>query len=247
MRFEVDILFRGFPGRLTDGGLGWGTVALVKGEGLNMLIDAGGPVIRNKFQGLLAKRGLAFQDIDIITLSHLHFDHVYNIDYFPNALFVLSKQEWDYASDIGKNGKDVDIEEKVIPLLRIFKTRLIEHDGEEIVPGVSALITPGHTNGSMCVILDQGDGEKWLFSGDAAKNRGEIIREDFGMTINQDQSVNSVRKMKNIATRILPGHDGWITISGDKIIPEGGNDFTLVFEQGLTINGGLKQIILHLD
>ncbi len=32
-----------------------------------------------------------------------------------------------------------------------------------------------------------------------------------------------------------------------EIIPEGGNDVTFVFGQGLTVNGGLSQITLKLD
>ncbi|MDR3204352.1 MAG: MBL fold metallo-hydrolase [Deltaproteobacteria bacterium] len=247
MRFEVDIVFAGFPGRLTNGVLGWGSVALVRGEGQIMLIDAGGPVIRNKFQELLAKRGLSFQDIDIVTLSHLHFDHAYNIDLFSKALFVLSKQEWDYANNISKNKRDIFIEEKAIPLLRVFKTALIEKDNEEIIPGITAILTPGHTPGCMSVICEQEHDQKWLFAGDAIKNRGEILRQDFGLTLNLEQSINSLAKIKKVATRILPGHDGWITVDGDKIVAEGGNDFTIVFEQGLTVNGGLKEITIHLD
>ncbi len=245
MNFQVDVLFPGFPGKLTAGGIGWGAMALVRDGKHNILIDAGGTTIRTALKGLLAKHGLTYGDIDIITLSHLHYDHVYNIDYFPHALFVFSKQEWEYANRLEE--KDYNIEEKAITLLRSFRTMMIEKDGDEIVPGMTAILTPGHTDGCMSVVLDQGNGEKWLFSGDAAKNRGEIAKEDFWMTLDPEVSKQSVRKMKRIATRILPGHDGWLTIKNGEVIPEGGNDFTFVFEQGLTVNGGLTELTLRLD
>lgn len=40
--FSIDILVQGFPGKtVCHGGLGWSTVALVRGRGRVILIDAG--------------------------------------------------------------------------------------------------------------------------------------------------------------------------------------------------------------
>ena len=39
--FSIDILVQGFPGKtVCHGGLGWSTVALVRGQGRVILIDA---------------------------------------------------------------------------------------------------------------------------------------------------------------------------------------------------------------
>ena len=41
--YELSILIQGFPGRSTcHGGLGWSTVALLRGHGETVLIDTGG-------------------------------------------------------------------------------------------------------------------------------------------------------------------------------------------------------------
>jgi glyoxylase-like metal-dependent hydrolase (beta-lactamase superfamily II) len=56
----------------------------------------------------LAARGLGHEDIDVVVLSHLHFDHAGGLlaEYreggdlrllFPNARFVVSRQAWDRA------------------------------------------------------------------------------------------------------------------------------------------------------
>ena len=40
--YEIDVLIQGFPGRMVcHGGLGWSTVALVRGEGRVALVDVG--------------------------------------------------------------------------------------------------------------------------------------------------------------------------------------------------------------
>ena len=40
--FEIDIVVQGFPGKsVCHGGLGWSTVALIRGRGRVALVDAG--------------------------------------------------------------------------------------------------------------------------------------------------------------------------------------------------------------
>lgn len=43
----------------------------------------------------LAKIGLAPEDVDAILLTHLHFDHVGNIDAFPNATIYVQSGEYE--------------------------------------------------------------------------------------------------------------------------------------------------------
>jgi len=66
--------------------------------------------------------------------------------------------------------------------------------------------------------------------------------------MNQEQTQNSLRKIKAAGERILPGHDGWVRVKPDgSIEAEGGNDKHLLFAQGITVNGGQKEIVLHMD
>ena len=40
--YEIDVLIQGFPGRMVcHGGLGWSTVALIRGNGHVALVDVG--------------------------------------------------------------------------------------------------------------------------------------------------------------------------------------------------------------
>ena len=234
MKYNVDVLFPGFSGRLSNGRLNWGTTALIRGEGHNIMMDCGGMVVRSTLRDMLAAHGLKFEDIDTVLISHMHADHVYNVDYFPQAQFVMSRAEWEHAHD--RIHKDYSVNEMAACLLRSYKLRLVERDGEVILPGITTLMTPGHTPGSMSYVIDKGN-ETWVLTGDAVKHRGELRNEVVQQTLNQEDSLNSIRKLKKLADRILPGHDGWLTISGDEVIPEGGNDVTLTFGQGITVNG----------
>jgi len=245
MYFEVDVLFSGFSGKMEHCALGWGTWALVRDGSHNILFDTGGVGLRLNYENLLAKQGLACGDIDIVLLSHLHFDHACNVDLLPNAQFVLSKKEWEYANR--PEEKDLFIQEHTLLSLRSAEKRFIEEDGEEIVPGITTLLTPGHTQGCLSFVLHQDNGEKWVLAGDAAKNRGELMTEEVQMTIAPEQTSRSIKKIKSTADRVLPGHDGWVTLKDGKIIPEGGNDVTLLFAQGVTVNGGQTSLTVHMD
>ena len=47
----------------------------------------------------LAKAGVKPEEIDIVVLTHLHWDHVGDVDKFPNAEFIVSQEELRFALD----------------------------------------------------------------------------------------------------------------------------------------------------
>jgi glyoxylase-like metal-dependent hydrolase (beta-lactamase superfamily II) len=120
-------------------------------------------------------------------------------------------------------------------------------DGDEIVPGVTAMMTPGHTPGCCSYVVQQDDGSRWVLAGDAAKNRGELRTEEVQMSMDPAATARSLRRIKSVANRVLPGHDGWVTLRDGQVLPEGGNDKVLVFGQGVSVNGGQTRIVLHMD
>ena len=242
MNFTVDVLFPGFSGKLANGKLGWGTTALVRTGQYNILMDCGGMVVRSDIQRMLREHGLGCEDIHMVLISHLHADHVYNIDYFPGAEFVISYEEWKHGHD--RIRRDYSVSEYAMCLLRSYKKRFIFEDGEEIVPGLTAMLTPGHTEGSTSYLLDQGT-EKWILCGDAVKNRGELAFEQIQQSRDMEQSMASLKRIKAMADRILPGHDGWLRIKDGEVIPEGGNDVVLEFTQGIKVNGS-ERIVLKM-
>ena len=108
-------------------------------------------------------------------------------------------------------------------------------------------MTPGHTPGSISFVLHQDNGEKWILAGDAVKNRGELITGEVQMSLDIEATNNSLKKIRNLGDRVLPGHDGWLKIVSGEVFPEGNNDVTLLFGQGITVNNGKTSITIHMD
>ena len=55
---RLDVLVQGYPGKsLCHGGLGWSTIALLRGGGRTVLIDVGAFAIRPEFGRQLAAAG----------------------------------------------------------------------------------------------------------------------------------------------------------------------------------------------
>ena len=56
--YDIDILVQGFPGKsVCHGGLGWSTIALLRGNGRTVLIDVGSFSQRTLIEKGLAERG----------------------------------------------------------------------------------------------------------------------------------------------------------------------------------------------
>ncbi|NMW84428.1 MBL fold metallo-hydrolase [Peptoniphilus sp. AGMB00490] len=244
MRFSVDVIFTGFSGKLEDLALGWGTVALIKNEDKLILFDTGGANLRNYLPKKFEERGVKFSDIDYVFLSHLHFDHAYNIDLFRNSKIFLSKEEWEYANNL--ESRDLYIDQNAITFLKYADITFVKNN-EIIMPNIKTILTPGHTPGCVSYLLKQDNGEVWGLVGDSVKNRGELINEQVQMTLDFNKTVSSIKKIKSTCDRILPGHDTWLLIDNGKVSPLKKNSKKLLYGQGVTVNNGFTEIEITLD
>jgi glyoxylase-like metal-dependent hydrolase (beta-lactamase superfamily II) len=204
-------------------------------------VDTGGHGARLWLIQALKDRGVSCNDIDSVFLTHLHFDHADNVSLFPHAVFYCSKLEWDYAN----KANDPAVQEGVLPLLRVFDKVFLQKDGEEVIPGVSFLLTPGHTPGSGSLLVDGPEG-KTAIAGDAVKNLVELATENVSMTQAVEVSQKSIKKIKSLAKWVLPGHDCLLRIEGDRVLREGENIVTITLPDGIYI-GGKNIIELRLD
>ena len=121
----------------------------------------------------LETAGFLPESINVVAMSHLHFDHAGGLlrgdatRAFPNASIVAQKAEWEIA--LGDNPRLVA--SYVQPELQLVSDwgRDGWADGErELLPGVSALPTGGHSAGHQAIVVrGTGDGARTVaFFGD---------------------------------------------------------------------------------
>jgi len=119
----------------------------------------------------LRDAGVESSEIDGMVLTHGHSDHCWGTmgddgtPNFPNATLYLSHEELDFWTAVATESRMArsvaGVRKHILPLRD--RIRLIL-DGEEFLPGVHALATPGHTPGHMAFLFDGG----WCLTGDVA-------------------------------------------------------------------------------
>ena len=208
--YELDIVVQGYPGKsVCHGGLGWSTIALLRGEGRIALIDVGSFSQRGPLRERLKARGLSPEQVTDVILTHSHWDHSVNWVLFPNATTWIGAEElaWSVSQPWGHTTVP---ELYVRELDRHPRTRRIA-PGETILPGLTADSAPGHTPGHLFFILATPERDI-LFTGDSAKNRAELLSLTADMTYDQATSRRSMEKIwehwrRRPGTLLVPGHD----------------------------------------
>jgi len=122
----------------------------------------------------LAALGLTPDDIDVVVLSHLHWDHAGGatrwdeqrqpVPTFPRATYIVSRPEWEDATSGAPELGGSYAPENFAPIERAGQLVLI--DGEvEVVPGLWTRPTGGHTRGHQALVFES-DGQIALYLGD---------------------------------------------------------------------------------
>src|ERR1700689_3492191 len=111
----------------------------------------------------LHNAGVAPEDIDIVINSHLHFDHCgWNtvrrgdriVPTFPKAKYYAQHGEWEHAHQNQRDSPSY-LTENYDPLVESGQMTLLRGD-QEIVPGVSVRVYPGHTRDMQAILLERG-------------------------------------------------------------------------------------------
>jgi N-acyl homoserine lactone hydrolase len=208
--FEVDIIVHGFPGKsVCHGSLGFSAIALIRHGDRIALIDVGSFGQRFLLQEQLAARGLKPTDVTDVLLTHSHYDHSVNWTLFKHANIAIGRDElaWSLEQPWG----ETVVPELYVEVLDKWPTVRKVDDGETVFPGITAHMAPGHTPGSLVFVLDGGERDI-VFSGDACKNRAELLSRAADMTYDPDATRATIddiwarwsRKPGNV---LAPGHD----------------------------------------
>jgi glyoxylase-like metal-dependent hydrolase (beta-lactamase superfamily II) len=168
---------------------------------------------------VLARIGATADSVNKVVISHMHWDHVGNIDAylqaFPKAKFYVQKREFDFCvKNPVSQRKPIAIlfdplASKVVGGME-GSDRLVIVDGDyNLSPGVDLFLAPGHTLGLQVVRVNTAKGPAVVGSDCAHVFRG--YREDIPSCFIMDmpvwiQSFDMV-KSKAPIDLIFPGHD----------------------------------------
>jgi len=208
--YRIDIIVHGFPGKsVCHGPLGFSTIALIRHNDRIGLVDVGGFGQRLLLLDRLAELGLEPGDVTDVLLSHSHYDHAINWVAFDNAAIVIGQDELKWALE-QPVGRTYVPELYVQELQRSPRLRAV-CDGDEVFPGIRAHATPGHTPGSLVYVLETGEHDV-VFTGDACKNRAELVSRTADMTYDKEVTRASIESIWNFWSRrpgsiLVPGHD----------------------------------------
>jgi N-acyl homoserine lactone hydrolase len=147
--YRLDVLVQGYPGKsVCHGGLGWSTIALLRGEGRVILIDVGAFGVRKELEKQLAARGVSADAVTDVVLTHAHYDHSVNYTLFPSATVWIGRTELEWARDVPPGFNPLP-ELYVQDMAHSPRVRLIE-DGAQFLPGLTAIAAQATPRAACC-------------------------------------------------------------------------------------------------
>lgn len=129
----------------------------------------------------LQRIGFKPEDITMVILTHLHFDHCGGatrlvngkpLPTFPRARYIVQKNEWEEALNPNRRSRASYLPENFLPIAESGQLELLE-GSKEILPGIEIIHTGGHTRGLQLVKITS-RGKTAIFWSDMIPTRGHI-------------------------------------------------------------------------
>ncbi len=187
------ILIRDRFGNILDAS---STVVLIQTPSHNIIVDTGMPEDRELILDSLKHYDLRKVSVGILINTHLHNDHCGNNYLFKNADHFASPTEGGFDK----------------------KTMIPVQEGYKIDDNVTIIETPGHTRGSISIVVNVPK-EKTIYvlAGDALPIHDNYIKwVPPGINFDTEISLNSMKRIVEIADIVIPGHDRAFEVGKNK-------------------------------
>lgn len=177
----------------------------------------------SRLDNVVTEAGFRPFEIKKAVISHLHFDHVGGIEQIPQANLIVSQTEWDQLSEPHPEHDWILKEHIQIPGARwtpikfepVDNPLFQEFDGAYDVAGDGSMVllpTPGHTPGSLSMLIRRDGWDPVLLVGDLTYE-AELLANDItpgtGDTVTLRKTYAKVRGLQEElpGLAIVPAHD----------------------------------------
>ncbi len=159
--------------------------------------------------------GAAPEEIDVVINTHLHFDHcgwntVRQGDSvhatFPNASYYVQEGEWRHGVEQHIRDRVSYISDNYDPLIKNGQMHLL-NGNDQILPGISVKVYPGHTRNMQAVIIES-QGEKACYISDLIPTSAHL---DLNWVMAYDLfPLETIENRKRFYAEAVPGK--WLVI-----------------------------------
>ncbi len=180
------------------------------------IVGAYNPVMTKEQYCVNALKNIGVQpeDIDYVILSHLHLDHAGCVGQFPNAKYIVQKDEIHYAYVPNSFMKLAYIRKDFDKDVNWYFLNGWEDDNFDLFGdgSIKTVFTPGHTPGHMSLLVDLPKSGKFLITADScytSENLNENVMSglawNFGEAERTMQRIHHIRDELN--AKVVVGHD----------------------------------------
>jgi glyoxylase-like metal-dependent hydrolase (beta-lactamase superfamily II) len=218
---------------------------LLRRNGEILLVDTGydreegdrrGRPVRMEPAEALAPLGIAPEDVSIVIVTHLHYDHAGGLRHFPNATIHLQAAEMAYATGPcmchGTLQAPFTADHVCEAVQRLYSGKLVFHEGEgEVREGVTVHRIGGHSRGLQAVRVLTDAGWMCLASDAAHYYENFLEAKPFPIVVDLEEMLegfSTIRRLASSDKLVIPGHDPLVR----RFFPAEGPDHIIRLDRG---------------